>query len=319
MQIGWLSNAEQKEWLAKLENGYQNSDATTNALGRTVVFDGNRPATWDAANALLAVERSRAEENPDAVWCITGESVAISPAVCFPLTRQPGRNVMVVGASDAQAATTLTSVVASWAKQCPDRSMAQLVAVQGARPVDKHASRLPELWADVVGDVSVYDTRTAAEAVTKVHEQLRQRVDQDTTAQSTAPEPTPPILLTLMQLGRLRDLRSEDEFSFGESDLTPAKMLEEILRDGPSQGIHTVLWCDSASTLGRWLSRAMIRELEIRLLMQMSANDSTNLVESISANRLGEQLMLVFDEASGIEQKFRPFRTEDLESIVAWT
>ena len=65
--------------------------------------------------------------------------------------------------------------------------------------------------------------------------------------------------------------------------------------------------------------RSSPREIEIRMLMQMSANDSTNLVDSIAASRLGDHVMLLFDEATGQEQRFRPFNNDSLAGLTAWS
>ena len=155
------------------------------------------------------------------------------------------------------------------------------------------------------------DDRTASQILQDVHRQLQERLanpaDQGT-----------PLLVNLIQLGRLRSLRREDEFSFSSTDASPDKLLEELLRDGPSQNIHLQIWVESFSTANRWLSRGALRELEIRLLMQMSANDSSNLVDSVAASRLGEHVMLLFDEATGRDQKFRPYSRQSIEQLVAW-
>ena len=57
----------------------------------------------------------------------------------------------------------------------------------------------------------------------------------------------------------------------------------------------------------------------VGMLMQMSANDSTNLVDSIAASRLGDHVMLLFDEATGQEQRFRPFNNDSLDVLTAWS
>ena len=57
---------------------------------------------------------------------------------------------------------------------------------------------------------------------------------------------------------------------------------------------------------------------QIRLLMQMGANDSTNLIESVAASRLGENVMLVHDEATGQDQGFRPFDFDTLGELSQW-
>lgn len=324
MQIGWMSNAQQVAWLAELPSGYRNADPTTNRLGRCVVYDGNRAATWDATNANMALDYGRRQVNPDALWCVAGESVAIQPAVTFPLTRQAGRNVLVVASEDRMVAPVLTAIAASLARG----TQAQLFVLQGAKPTDAWALKLPSLWRDLSSDLQVFDSRSTEACLKQVHELLQQRMQaadapaESATGASENSLPTaPPVLLAVMQLGRLRELRRDDDFGmggFGDSELKPDKRLEEILRDGPSYGVFTLIWGENYSTIGRWLSRTALRELEIRLLMQMSGNDSTHLIESIAASRLGDQVMLAFDEATGLEQRFRPFSPQWLEAIVAW-
>lgn len=322
MQIGWLAKETQLQWFDSMESGYSNADSTTNRLGRTVVYDGNRAATWDDENARLALKQAVEEVNPDACWCVVGESVAIHPAVVFPLTRQAGRNCLVVGGEDALAASVLNTVVASFTRDANRRLKVRpkLFVVQGSRPTDGHCLALSEQWKNFACEMELADTRNLTGLIEKVHAELTRRIESIDApeSQSGEVELETPILLSLLQLGRLRELRREDEFSFGESELTPDKRLEEILRDGPSHGIHTLIWAESYSTVNRWLSRTAMREIELRLLMQMSGNDSTNLIESVAAAKLGEHVMLVYDEATGTEQKFRPFDNDCLSGLTQW-
>jgi hypothetical protein len=312
MQVGWLDKETQVDWLKVLPVGYRNNDASTNRLGRTVIYDGNRPATWDPHQADIAVTWAANELNSEADWCLTGESVSISPAVVFPLTRQAGRNVIVVGSEDAMAASVLDSIATSMAKSCLSRGRRlQLLAIQGAKPTDSRALQLPARWKNLPVDASVSADRTADEAVAHVHAALKVRIADDSLTGDV-------ILLTLIQIGRLRTLRKEDDFSFSSGSSTPDKMLEEILRDGPGVGIHTLIWAESYSTAARWLSRTAMRELEIRLIMQMSANDSSNLVDSTAAAKLGEHVMLLHDEATAQSQKFRPYAWESLQAAGQW-
>jgi DNA segregation ATPase FtsK/SpoIIIE, S-DNA-T family len=315
MQIGWLSKATQIEWFGQMPQGYQNADSSTNRLGRTVVYDGNRAATWSYDNAQLAIDQSTKEINPEAIWCVVGESVAISPAVTFPLTKQTGRNVLIVGADDPQAAAVMNVTTASFVRAARHAGEKPMVyCVQGAKPTDSRALALPAQWKQLDAEVKASDIRGTDAILKEVYELLQQRL-----IDSESNHPNPPLLLNLIQVGRLRSLRKEDDFaSFGETELTPDKHLEEILRDGPSNGIFTMIWAESYSTVNRWLSRGAIREIEIRVLMQMSANDSTNLIDTLAASRLGDHVMLVFDEATGQEQKFRPFDCETLADLTQW-
>jgi DNA segregation ATPase FtsK/SpoIIIE, S-DNA-T family len=312
MQIGWLDKATQVRWFSQLPQGYSNRDSSTNRLGRTVVYDGNRPATWEPAQAELAIARSKQEINPEAIWCIVGESVSISPAVAFPLTNQAGRNMLIVGGEDAMAAAVIEMTTASFIKDCIQRGKSpQLFAIQGAKPTDARALALPNRWNNLECEKSIFDLRSTDECIKQLHELMQQRVAEGNSTFD-------PVFVNIIQLGRLRSLRRDEEFSFSPGEATADKMLEEILRDGPSHSIFVLVWAESYSTVNRWLSRTSIREFEVRMLMQMSANDSSNLVDSVAASKLGDHVMLLYDEATGQEQKFRPFSHDSSDAIAAW-
>ena len=316
MQIGWLSKLQQQQWLAEIGKGYSNADPTTNILGRSVIYDGNRAATWTEENANRAINEARREINPDAIWCVVGESVAISPAITFPLTNQAGRNVLIVGGVDAIAASVMSVITASFVRHAKDNQRAQVFIAQAAKPTDAKALQMPERLKHLPCDLKVADVRGVDAMLKELHLILKQRIDRP-----DDPSTQVPVLVNLVQLGRLRSLRREDEYgmgSFGDAELTPDKHLEEILRDGPSHNMHVVIWAENYSTVNRWLSRTAMREIEIRLLMQMGANDSTNLIESVAASRLGENVMLVHDEATGQDQGFRPFDFDTLGELSKW-
>jgi hypothetical protein len=50
-----------------------------------------------------------------------------------------------------------------------------------------------------------------------------------------------------------------------------------------------------------------MREFDNRILFQMSANDSSNLIDSPMANKLGVHRALAYSEEQGIMEKFRPY------------
>lgn len=317
MQIGWLRQEQQREWFSELGQGYSNPDPTTNRLGRCVVYAGHQAAHWSADSAELAIAEARHQFNPEAWWCVVGESVAISPAVVFPVTPQAGRNVLIVGNEDPQAAAVMDTIVASFVK-ATIAEQPQLVVVQGAKPTDSRALSLPKRWRHLPCSVTAADARQVHKSLKLVHEELSKRIEAE---DADRPSGWQPMLLALIGIGRMRELRKSDDFSFNldeSSETSVDKLLEEILRDGPGYGVHTMIWADSYSTVNRWLSRAALREVEIRLLMQMSANDSTSLIDSVAASRLGEHVMLLVDEATGQEHKFRPFAFETLDDIHVW-
>jgi hypothetical protein len=50
-----------------------------------------------------------------------------------------------------------------------------------------------------------------------------------------------------------------------------------------------------------------MREFDHRVLFQMSATDSSNLIDSPAANKLGFYRALAYSEEQGVIEKFRPY------------
>ncbi len=125
----------------------------------------------------------------------------------------------------------------------------------------------------------------------------------------------PSIYLIINALQRFRDLRrSEDDFSFSFDDdkkdgggAKPDKLLADLLREGPALGVHTLIWCDTVNTIERSLDRSALREFENRVLFQMSQADSSFLIDSPLAARLGLKRALFYSEEHGLAEKFRPY------------
>ena len=90
-------------------------------------------------------------------------------------------------------------------------------------------------------------------------------------------------------------------------------MFATVLRDGPPVGVHTVVWCDSVNNLNRTLDRQGLREFENRILFQMSANDSSTLIDLPAASKLGENRALYYSEEENRIEKFRPYGLPEAE------
>ena len=71
--------------------------------------------------------------------------------------------------------------------------------------------------------------------------------------------------------------------------------------------MHVLAWVDSANNLNRWLSRQSLNEFEQRILFAMNASDSSQLIESPAAARLGPHRALLYREETGTTTKFRPY------------
>jgi len=120
-----------------------------------------------------------------------------------------------------------------------------------------------------------------------------------------------PRFLLVHGLHRLRELRKpDDEFGFGrkgEKQASPGEHFANILRDGPPLGVHVIAWCDSLTNLTRALDRQALKEFALRVLFQMSPADSSHLIDSPLASRLGRTRALFVEEGSERPEKFRPY------------
>ena len=63
------------------------------------------------------------------------------------------------------------------------------------------------------------------------------------------------------------------------------------------------------------MSRKALSEFEMRVVFQMSANDSASLIDSPKASDLGLHRALFYNEHAGTLETFRPYATPDAEWI----
>ena len=118
--------------------------------------------------------------------------------------------------------------------------------------------------------------------------------------------------LVIHGLQRFREFRrADDEFSFGrrgaDKTVSPLENLQLLLRDGPGVGMHVLLWADLLTNLNRTLDRQGLRECGLRVLFQMNAADSSHLLDSPLASRLGRNRALFFHDEMAQPEKFRPY------------
>jgi hypothetical protein len=118
------------------------------------------------------------------------------------------------------------------------------------------------------------------------------------------------VLLAVFGIQRFRVLRHDEEamFALDRDEGTPtAERLATILRDGPEHGVHSFVWCDSLTSANRTFSRKTMREFDARVLFQMSASDSSELIDATTAHTLGLHGALRYAESAGSIEKFRPY------------
>jgi S-DNA-T family DNA segregation ATPase FtsK/SpoIIIE len=303
MQTVWLSDAQHEEALVAVRELAQERNYVP--AQPQIIFEGTAPAEL-AKNPLL----SRLLDNPawpgaPGEWVAwLGEAIAIKDPTAVVFRRQSGSNLLLIGQHEEAAANLLTSILLSLAAHRPlveteaDQAMRFHVLGGLAAGSDKLLEGLPTPvhWC-------------AAQQMPATLGDLAQEVDR---RHKTPALTAPPQFLFINGLQRFRDLRKqEDEFGFSrrgdDKVANPAKLFATIIREGPAVGVFTVVWCDTLANLQRVLERQALREFEMRVLFQMSAADSSNLIDSPLASRLGPYRAFYYTEDQGRLEKFRPY------------
>nr|MBA2479958.1 cell division protein FtsK [Planctomycetota bacterium] len=167
--------------------------------------------------------------------------------------------------------------------------------------LDGPFARLHERLAAVLPHGSVrHEARSLAATLGELSSLLERR-------QSGEDADHTPVLVTVFALQRLRQLRPDDDLGGRDGGEPPAERFARILANGPEYGVHTLVWCDSLASVQRGLGRRSLRDFDQRILFQMSAADSTELVDDDGASRLGLHTALVAAQGEGRREKFRPF------------
>ncbi len=300
-QVVWLGDEQREQYLERIRELARERHVTRPAA---VVFEGNAAA--DVAknhplNALLAGGRPESEENVEHAWL--GEAMAIDELTSAGFRRQNGSNLVLVGQQPESALGMLVTGVISLAahgsgETCPIARYTIVDARQSVAPTKGILANMPEP-VQVVGSVDLVSV------VADLTAELERR-QKDPAAKS------PSAYLVLYGLHRLRDLRrQEDDFGYmgrgEEKPITPDKQLATLLREGPPLGMHTLIWCDTLTNLQRAFDRGAMRELALRVAFQMNVADSSNLIDSPAASKLGLHRALLCSEEEGKVEKFRPY------------
>jgi energy-coupling factor transporter ATP-binding protein EcfA2 len=272
-----------------------------------IVFEGNLPADPDTNAGLSHALAGTAEAGPGPrLWL--GDPVSIKDPTAAVLPRRSGSNLVVVGQSEETGPALLAMSMIALAAQHPPGSMAMTVleglGAPGSpdAPLARAAAAIPAIPAPVM----VLGPRSADDALLAFGQELARRLEPGAPAEA-------PHFLVIDGLHRFRSLRrNENDFSFDDSGpKTPDRILALLLKEGPAVGMHVLAWVDTVANLQRAFDRTTLREINWKVLFQMSANDSSTIIDSPAASRLGPHRAILSDDDAGILEKFRPYPMPD--------
>lgn len=308
-QVVWLPDSQREAYLSELT---ELSDQAPVGLPAPIVFEGNVLAQISDNGPLRDLLCDAAPDSVAAApraWL--GAAVAIKEPTSLVFRRQSGANLLVVGQHDESAVGVLTAALLGAAAHQPlaEELAPTIHILDGARPDSNEAGYWNRLSKNLPLDMQVVRPRDAVSTIQSISTELDRRIaDGDDTA--------PAIFLVIHNLSRFRDLKKGEDFNFSFSeDSGPAadKQLAAILREGPNFGIHSLVWSDSYNNTIRFLDRQSLRDLEMRVLLQMGANDSANLMDSPAAAQLGARRAILYSDELGESEKFRPYGPPDAD------
>ena len=303
-QVAWLPDEKREVYLEHI------SRRATEAAVRhepPVIFEGNAPADAELNKPLNArLNAAGVSSIPTSAHAWIGEPVAIKDPTVLTLRRQSGSNVLLVGQQEEQSLSVMIWSLISLAAQYPPGGLN--CYIMDGSPADSRLAGTFEHLKPVLGtDAQIIEWRAVADTIHAINEQVHQRLAEESPGAAE-------IFLFIYGLQRYRMLRkSDDDFSFSMSGgdeakvPNPAREFSEIIRDGPGVGIHVLTWVDTLASLERTFERSIQREFDNRVLFQMSASDSSSLIDSPAANNLGFYRALSCSEEQGVMEKFRPY------------
>ena len=308
-QVVFLTDEQREQYLGALRKlADQRTDIPH--LER-IVFDGNQaadPALNPLLTELLASGTVHGHE-PVAPLAWMGDAIAIKDPTAAIFRRQGGANMLVVGQREDLGAAILAMSMVSLAAgfdPYPGGGLGRagrFVLLEPAIAEEKPDILIATAAAHLPHEMEVVGRFGVGESMERLAAEVKRRIDEQVVDGES-------VFVLVRDLGRFRELRRNEGdfgFSMGDKKATPADNFLTILKDGPSVGVHMIVWCDSLTNLQRTFDRNAVKEFELRVLFQMSGNDSSQLVDSPIAAKLGPQRAMFVHEETGTLEKFRPY------------
>ncbi len=307
-QVVWLSEESREAHLIHL---LERARSQKPVLSRTpIVFEGDAPAELPRNSLLRArIESPAWPETPRSAQAWLGEAISIKEPTSALFRRQGANNLLIVGQNEECAlgvsVAVLISLAAQFAPAASDtvRQGARFFVLDGTPEDHPSTGTLARVAAALPHRIEVGGWRELGQILGTVAAELKRRQE----AKTDGPE----LFLFIHDLPRFRDLRKrEDDFSFSRRDdeeAAPPDHLDHILREGPVLGVHLIAWCDTVNNLNRYFTHQILREFEMRVLFQMSPNDSGHMLDSPHASKLGPHRSFFHNEEQNRLEKFRPY------------
>lgn len=320
-QVVWLPDEERDAALARAA---ELRTTMKNPPPEPIVFEGNVPAgirdNPELRELLAQGPAKDASKTSATIWL--GAPNSIKGPTRAQFTRQSGNHLLMAGQREEAALAMCGAGVIALAAQFPKDKDARIIVLDSSAPDSAEQIFLDRVAASAGREVEIVRGGELPALLSGLAKEKNRRTEGEGEAGATAP----PVYLFVLGLQRFKKLRHEEDFGFSLDDDddddhggNPGTQFDEIILEGAGVGLHVIATCDSYNNLNRTLSRKAIGEFEMRIVFQMSANDSASLIESSKATTLGLNRALFYNEQEGYLETFRPYALPDdtwLDSVI---
>jgi S-DNA-T family DNA segregation ATPase FtsK/SpoIIIE len=304
-QIVWLPEQERD---AVLDEVNELAERVGKLPPGPIIFEGNAPADVRDNIQLQQLFSSTPSARPVTARAWLGAPNSIKGPTEARFQRQSGSHLLVVGQSAERSLSLLAIGIVSLAAQYPPDQVEFVI-------LDPHAydnganGYFQKLASRLSCKIRIGGP---AELPALMGELVTELESRGPSSGRGAPE----VFLIVHDLQRFKALRPDDEFRFSMDDdttaaLSPSQAFANLLGEGGPVGIHVLAATDTWNNVSRWIPRKLMAEFEMRVLFQMSANDSSNLIDSPAATSLGLHRALFHNEHLGTLETFRPYAMPD--------
>jgi hypothetical protein len=259
------------------------------------VVDGLLEARLDRAPLDLLRTRDRHSDGPRVLHLWLGEPLALGSPVEVQLTRDEGANLIVVARDENLAQGVLLSAMVTATLDADRPVELNVIDFMGLETGFGECA----LALDPPAHVSVSRRRSSEATIERVRNIVVNRL-------AKAEVDAPASLLVINGLEHAHDLEIGESHGKSNGGGLLAH-LEQIVRDGPTVGVHTILGSRTRESLEERLSRDVVRRFAIRVVGQTDPASSAALVDTPIAAELRATQALLYDEVTSRLERFRPY------------
>ena len=298
-QAVWLPDDERDACLQRVR---ELADAKAREFQGPIVFEGNAPADVRDNHALSELLRASTVQRAQLARMWLGAPNSIKGPTEAVFSRRSSNNLLIVGQRDEAVLAILSLGLIALAAQHP-RAAARFIWLESSGSGTTERALLDRVIASAQHQVNVAGVGNAARVIVDLAGDLQKRADSDAAA--------PEVFVFIHGLQNFKKLRQDEDFGFstdsGDKSENASAQFQKLITEGSSHGIHIIGSIDTYNNVNRFLGRKGLSEFEMRVLFQMSANDSASLCDDPKASILGLHRALFYNEQEGHLETFRPY------------